>query len=412
MLRSPFRSAIALALVVALGAFAAPGADAAPIVYTQSGAAAADIQATVDAFRAALGDPVNGNTPGPLPMGRREINWDGGAVPFDFPGNFFNVNVPRGAEFTTPGTGFRVSNGGGDTEFDSINPTYPAAFTTFSSPRLFSAFNSTIVDAHFFVPGSDSAATVSGFGAVFTDVDTVGSTTIDYYDAADKLLASIVVPTGPQGLSFAGAAFDVDRVFRVRITSGNTALGPDDDPAGGADVVVMDDFIYGEPQAREAEFCKNPTPTSNCTVNGARGMPCVGTDGDDDIRGSNGPDVIVGGDGADRIRAGRGDDIVCGGPGDDDIRGGSGNDQIGGEEDDDRLRGERGDDVLAGGPGNDDVSGGVGDDVVVGNDGEDDVRGERGDDEVDGGLGTDDLDGGKDDDNCTDPDGAQTKSCE
>jgi hypothetical protein len=34
-------------------------------------------------------------------------------------------------------------------------------------------------------------------------------------------------------------------VSRVRITAGNSAVGPND--GGGIDVVVMDDFIYGEP---------------------------------------------------------------------------------------------------------------------------------------------------------------------
>ena len=37
---------------------------------------------TVDAFRTALGDPNNGNNPGPLASGRREINWDGGGNNF------------------------------------------------------------------------------------------------------------------------------------------------------------------------------------------------------------------------------------------------------------------------------------------------------------------------------------------
>jgi hypothetical protein len=32
----------------------------------------------------------------------------------------------------------------------------------------------------------------------------------------------------------------------VRLTSGNTAVGPQD--TGAVDVVVMDDFIFGEPQ--------------------------------------------------------------------------------------------------------------------------------------------------------------------
>ena len=80
----------------------------APIVFQAAGTNAASIQSTVDAFRTALGDPNNGNNPGPLPSGRREINWDGG-------GNNFTTSPPvtpfdvfldtRGAQFTTPGVG-------------------------------------------------------------------------------------------------------------------------------------------------------------------------------------------------------------------------------------------------------------------------------------------------------------------
>ena len=49
-----------------------------PSVFQAAGPTAASIQSTVDAFRAALGEPNNANTPGPLAIGRREINWDGG----------------------------------------------------------------------------------------------------------------------------------------------------------------------------------------------------------------------------------------------------------------------------------------------------------------------------------------------
>jgi hypothetical protein len=41
--------------------------------------------------------------------------------------------------------------------------------------------------------------------------------------------------------------FDETRIARVRITSGDVAPGPNDDRKH--DIVVMDDFIYGEPQA-------------------------------------------------------------------------------------------------------------------------------------------------------------------
>jgi hypothetical protein len=42
-----------------------------------------------------------------------------------------------------------------------------------------------------------------------------------------------------------GVRFLEDRVAKVRITSGNTKLGPNE--RRGRDLVVMDDFIFGEP---------------------------------------------------------------------------------------------------------------------------------------------------------------------
>jgi hypothetical protein len=219
---------------------------AVPTFFSDDG----DIADTVSAFQAALGDPNNGNALGPLPSGRRQINWDAGIVPFNMPGDFFNNPPPtRGAEFTTPGSGFRVSNDGFDNEFDTFNPSYPDEFTTFSPPRLFTPFESNIVDINFFVPGTSTPATVSGFGAIFADVDLAAVSMIEFFDMSDNLLVKGFAPQSPQGLSFLGATFSEMNLFRVRITTGNTAIGPDDDPAGGVDVVVLDDFLYGEPQA-------------------------------------------------------------------------------------------------------------------------------------------------------------------
>ena len=49
-----------------------------PIIFQAAGPSADSIQSTVDAFRAALGNPNNGNNEPPLDRsGRREINWDG-----------------------------------------------------------------------------------------------------------------------------------------------------------------------------------------------------------------------------------------------------------------------------------------------------------------------------------------------
>jgi len=221
-----------------------------------------DIGAAVASFQAALGNPLNGNAAGPLSGGRRQINWDAGIVPFDMPGNFFNnagVFPPtRGAVFSTPGTGFGVSNDGTDNEFDSINATYPDQFQTFSAPRLFSAIGSNVVDVNFFVPATDTAATVQGFGAIFTDVDITGQTQIEFFGLNDELLNIAFAPVDPQGLSFVGVTFTDDghpgthpelTITRVRITTGTAAFGPDDNPGQGIDIVAIDDLLYSEPVA-------------------------------------------------------------------------------------------------------------------------------------------------------------------
>ena len=102
----------------------------------------------------------------------------------------------------------------------------------------------------FFVPGTAQTATTKGFGAVFTHVTRDDSTKIEYFDVNGHLLHSGFAPAvgGRETLSFLAVGFDAgEEVFLVRITSGDVELGGDD--RGGRDLVVMDDFIYGEPQA-------------------------------------------------------------------------------------------------------------------------------------------------------------------
>ena len=239
-----------------------------PAVFQAAGTSASSIQSTVDAFRAALGNPNNGNTASPLASGRREINWDGGnpnvvattdpITPFDV---FLNT---RGAQFTTPGFGLSQATPLGLAALFK-NPNYETDFTTFSPSRLFTPVGSNVTEALFFVPGSNGAApaTVTGFGAVFTDVDQPdgsgpskkkgnrqASTLIEYFGANGKVLFSSFVPASPGdgSLSFFGIVFDEPLIARVRITTGDTAPGPDDEEK--QDIVMMDDFIYGEPQFR------------------------------------------------------------------------------------------------------------------------------------------------------------------
>ena len=234
------------------------GSVAAPVLFTDSGASASDIVAEVNVFRAALGNPNNGNATGPLLTGRREINWDGGGPPVingTAPVTPFNVFLDtRGASFTTPGSGLtQAAVTGGLLSLDTINPTYATTFTTFSQNRLFTPLGSTITDATFSIPGTNGtvAATITGFGVVFTDVDLANSSSLQFFDSLGASLGSFSVPAGPAGnasLSFLGVIFNAgEQIARVRITSGNTPLGPTDAP--GVDVVVMDDVLYSEPRA-------------------------------------------------------------------------------------------------------------------------------------------------------------------
>lgn len=223
--------------------------------HVQIVTATGDITPVVNEYRGLLGT-LNPNVAGEQPGGRREINWDGVPAAFTnndrFPGNFFNVNSPRGVLFTTAGSGFRISNNG----YVDVNPHYAGEFNFFSPTKLFVAVGSTIIDVRFVVAGSNTPALVTGFGSVFEDVGRARSTTLEYFDAAGNSLETVKVPraSDAQGLSFAGAMFDSGIVARVRITVGDTPIGADNfDNVKGAghkrDIVATDDFIYGEPRA-------------------------------------------------------------------------------------------------------------------------------------------------------------------
>src|SRR5438552_16284682 len=111
---------VSIQFALVLGSFSQT--VAAPVVISASGSGPADIQTAVDQFRTAvsLGGGLNAPGTGPFTAGRREINWDGVpdelADPNHLPGDFFNSTSPRGAVFSTPGTGLLVSA-------DDSNPT-------------------------------------------------------------------------------------------------------------------------------------------------------------------------------------------------------------------------------------------------------------------------------------------------
>jgi len=220
--------------------------------------AAGDIVPALEEFRGLLGTL---NSAPNATGGRREINWD--AVPAAltnnnlFPGDFFGSADPlaangrkRGLISTTPGNGFRIS----DTNFVDVKAEYGKLFKAFSPKKTFIANGSTITDNFFKVPGTNVNASVQGFGVVFSGVNNGSSTSLEFYDG-DRLLGTFKVPnngtSNVSGFSFVGVYFPNDKVTRVRINSGTAPLSSTQDDlsdGGGKDIVIMDDFIYSEPQ--------------------------------------------------------------------------------------------------------------------------------------------------------------------
>ena len=275
-LRMRTHCAVLLAILMAV----VPEMTHAQTVFSGSGTAAAT--AARDNFRAALGGGTIEGPNGSFGGVRREINWDAVpanfAAPNNFPFDFFNVNSPRGVLLENFSIGMQVSGATTDSgpgqpappNFGNIDPSYTNTFAPFSPQRLFTPFGRptssatppNVTSVSFFVPGTETPAVVNGFGCVFSDVDQANVTRIEYFDTVDRSLGTFYVPAiaGNQTVSFLGVLFSEKIVARVEITTGNRA--PDAGIVDGAgapihvpyDVVVMDDFLYGEPVAAPARL--------------------------------------------------------------------------------------------------------------------------------------------------------------
>jgi hypothetical protein len=240
------------------------------------------LKPAIDAFQTLLGDKNNVNLLPDAPdfsdTGFRAINWDAEALPFDFPGNFFVQIVPRGLTVASEKDCFRVSNpgpgdetiAGDDNKFDSINREASQDFITFTPLRLFTVLSHTSFSITFSKPGDGfgegmpppNQASVNGFGAVFVDVDVEYTTQMTAFDPDGCQIFQEYVLPSDGGLSFLGVAFGEgnNRIKTVVITLGNKAI---DDTRGHKlrgltasegnnrdnDIVVMDDFFYGEPKS-------------------------------------------------------------------------------------------------------------------------------------------------------------------
>jgi Ca2+-binding RTX toxin-like protein len=119
-----------------------------------------------------------------------------------------------------------------------------------------------------------------------------------------------------------------------------------------------------------------------------------GLEGDDNLYGDGGVDIIDGGVGQDALYGGIGNDLLSGGDGSDVLYGDTGRDTIEGGAGHDRLYGGTESNRLLGQSGNDTLYGGAHADTLQAGDGNDRLYGDVGNDFLDGGTGKDNLSGG------------------
>jgi hypothetical protein len=217
--------------------------------------ATGDINARLNEFRQLLGDQLN-TTPG-VTGGRREINWDG--VPEEFlnkklPNDFFNptsttasISNQRGLTYSAGGN-FQVSK----TNFAEVNPAASGEFTSFSGNKSFDNISSNLWEVGFEVAGHPVAASVKGFGIVFSDVDPPKTVSLEFFNE-EKNLGKFFVPAKEgSNFSFLGVYFKNEQITRVSVMhDGQLDKGQNDiSDNGPVDLVVMDNFLYSEPVKR------------------------------------------------------------------------------------------------------------------------------------------------------------------
>jgi hypothetical protein len=243
-------SLIVLCAVLTLAGCRKDKDDESAIVFQASG----NIDDDIDAFRALLG-PLN--TGAATVAGRREINWDG--VPDDqlgkpLPEDFFNPTGPgalaarqRGLMYTSLAGTFMVSK----SNFSEINTLAAGSFRPFSGNNTFANTSRNLWEVGFRVPGATTRAAVTGFGAVFSDVDVPNSSFLELFED-DKSLGRYAIPAhdNTSSHSFLGVYFkEQHKITRVVVSHpGTLAAGNADVSNGGTDdLIILDDFFYGEP---------------------------------------------------------------------------------------------------------------------------------------------------------------------
>jgi Ca2+-binding RTX toxin-like protein len=215
-------------------------------------------------------------------------------------------------------------------------------------------------------------------------------------------------------------------------SEGNDRLladGGQDDLNGGDGVDVADYSARTGPQFLSLDGVRNDGEGARVDDIGVDVENIAGSQGSDQISGSDQPNQLDGNGGDDSIASGAGADVITGGDGNDAIAGGAGADTMQGDAGNDSLDGGTGPDIFAGGDGSDtgdyrsranavavtldgnpgdgelaegdnvqadveNVLGGSGADTFIGNPSANTLDGGPGEDYSDGGAGSDTLVGG------------------
>ena len=213
-----------------------------------------DIHNDLEKFRHLLGDQLNTTTG--ATSGRREINWDGvpdSLVGKALPNNFFNPTEPgspvaqqRGLTYAVAGQ-LRVSNN----NFAEVNSNAATQFAPFSGTKTFANISANLWEVDFQVAGQATAASVKGFGIVFSDVDQSNSTSLEFFNGNRSLGKFFVKPhDAASSFSFLGVYFkNNEQITRVRVSHDGILTDNEKDVSdnGEHDLVILDDFLYSEP---------------------------------------------------------------------------------------------------------------------------------------------------------------------
>jgi hypothetical protein len=170
------------------------------------------------------------------------------------PEDFFNPTGPgalagrqRGLTYTSLAGAFMVSKA----NFAEVNTLAAGSFKPFSGNNTFANTSRALWEVGFQVPGQATRASVKGFGAVFSDVDLPNTSFLELFEN-DKSLGRFAIPAhdNSSSHSFLGVYFrNEHKITKVVVTHpGTLSSGQADVTNGGTDdLIVLDDFFYGEP---------------------------------------------------------------------------------------------------------------------------------------------------------------------